>query len=389
LTHESVGQLVVEGGTVLTGRGWITDGVVIVEGTRIAAVGRKSELQTPTGADRLDLDGGFVAPGLIDLQVNGGFGFDLASDPGAIWSIGERLPAFGVTAWLPTIVSAPRGRTEDAAAVLVAGPPDGYIGAVPLGLHLEGPFIAPDARGAHDPAHLRLPDLTEASRWSPASGVRLVTLAPELPGAERLIATLAARGIVVSAGHSRATYDEARAGIEAGIRYGTHLFNAMPGLGHREPGLVGALLEDQRVTVGVIVDGAHLHPATVELVWRICGSERMSVVSDGVAAMGMAPGRFRLGESWLEHDGRTARRPDGRLAGSVTGLAAAVRNLVEEARCEPVDAIATVTAVPARVLGDSERGVIEAGRRADLVLLGPDLAVRRSVLAGRLADRNR
>src|SRR5436190_8344344 len=237
----------------------LEESAVLIEGDTITAVGLASEVQCPPEADQLPAEGLILAPGFIDLQINGAFGSDFTADPSTIFEVGAKLPRYGVTSFLPTVVTSPPATVAAAQQALCQEPPRMYRGAVPLGLHLEGPFLNPKKRGAHNPKYLRLPNESEIADWSIDNGVRLVTLAPELPGALDIIRTLRSRGVVVSAGHSMATYEEANAGIEAGITYGTHLFNAMPPLGHREPGLVGALLADPRVTVGVLVDEVHLH----------------------------------------------------------------------------------------------------------------------------------
>src|SRR5262245_47622049 len=196
--------------------------------------------------------------GLIDLQVNGAAGHDLTSSPESLWAVGEALAGYGVAAWLPTLVSPGWPIVERARAAFAAGPPAGYRGATVLGWHVEGPFLSPRRHGAHDPAALRAPDVGAVRDWSPACGIRLVTLAPELPGALPVVDALVAAGVVVSAGHSAATHDEARAGFDAGIRAVTHLFNAMSPLDHRDPGLPGAALADPRVTICLIPDGLHV-----------------------------------------------------------------------------------------------------------------------------------
>ncbi len=188
-----------------------------------------------------------------------------------MWRVGAVLGRFGVSAFLPTLVSPSWPTVARARDALAAGPPESYSGATPLGWHVEGPFLAPSRAGAHDPASLRPPSVEAVAGWSPSTGVRMVTLAPELPGALDVVRVLVANGIVVSAGHSAASYDEAVAGFEAGIRSVTHLFNAMSPLDHREPGLAGAALADDRVTIGLIPDGLHVHPAVVGLVRRIVG----------------------------------------------------------------------------------------------------------------------
>jgi N-acetylglucosamine-6-phosphate deacetylase len=268
--------------------------------------------------------------------------------------------------------------------VVTQGRPAGFRGATPLGLHVEGPFLNLKKKGAHNPAYLRAPDLDTVADWSPATGVRLVTLAPELPGALDVAAALASRGVLVSAGHSMATYAEATAGFDAGVRYGTHLFNAMPPLEHREPGLPGALLSDDRPTVGLIADGVHTHPAVITMVWRALG-QRLNLVTDAMAALGMEPGTHLLGDYEVFVDETSCRLANGTLAGSILSLDEALRNLVRYGGCTLEEALPTVTTTPARAIGlDHERGRIAPGFVADLVLLSPDLRVHGTIAEGQL-----
>lgn len=351
---------------------WIRDGVVVAPGGTGAP-----------DAPVLDGDGLLVGPGLIDLQCNGALGIDLASDPHQLWELATELPRWGVTAWLPTIVTTPPEIVEQALAALAQGPPAGWTGAVPLGLHLEGPFLAPDKRGAHPRSLLRPPDVATASAWSLDAGVALVTLAPELDGALDVVRGLVERGVVVSLGHSTATVDQARAAVDAGATWVTHVFNAMAPLHHREPGLAGVALSDDRLHVGLIADGVHVHPAAVSLVQRAVG-DRLTLVTDAVAALGMPPGAQILGRaSVVVHDG-AVRLPDGTLAGSALSLDQAVRNLVAFSGCEPGVALAAASANPARLLGDRGRGALRPGARGDVVVLTPALEVVVSIVAGRI-----
>ena len=216
--------------------------------------------------------------------------------------------------------------------------------------------------------------------------MRQVTLAPEQPGALDLVRALRDKGVVVSAGHSVATYEESLRGFASGIRYGTHLFNGMPSPGHRAPGLAGALLTDARPTVGLIADGIHSHPAMVDLAWRALGSERLNLVTDAMAALGMPPGRHRLAEFEVEVDDTGVHLPDGTLAGSLLSLDTALRNLMAFTGCTLAEALPAVTTTPARLLAlGAERGRIAPGYQADLVLLGRDLDVRVTVVAGQIA----
>jgi N-acetylglucosamine-6-phosphate deacetylase len=398
------------GATVITPGATLPNGTVVYDDRVVTNV--LSSADRPAHADAtLDAAGLILAPGFIELQVNGGFGLDLTSDPGSIWQLGARLVEFGVTAFLPTIISSPPGVINTAQEVIRVGPPAGYRGAVPLGLHLEGPFLAPSKRGAHRLDCLRPPNTLETQNWSPADGVAMVTLAPELPGALDLIRQLAGRGVVVSAGHSAADFTVGQEAIDAGIRYGTHLFNGMTGLDHRSPGLAAALLNDERVTVGLIVDGVHVHPQMIRLAWRLAGPNRVSLVSDAMAGLGSSPGRFQLGgqdvivaesrgnfppplgeplssgsRDFPRGQGRVgARLDDGTLAGSILPLDQAVRNLVAFTDCPPEVALRVVTAVPAGLLRLIGRGVIGPGSRADFVLVGERLELVATILGGEIA----
>lgn len=336
-------------------------------------------------ADGHDLDaaGLLVAPGYVDLQCNGGLGIDLAREPERLWDLAAGLPRLGVTAWLPTIVSSAEGTVGRALAALAAGPPDGWRGAIPLGLHLEGPFLSPAKRGAHPADRLRSPSLPAIAGWSRAAGVALVTLAPDLDGVLPVISELVARGVVVSLGHTPATVEQAIAGIEAGATWVTHLFNAMAPLHHREPGLPGVALTDGRLHVGLIPDGIHVHPRAVALAQHVLG-DRLTLVTDAVAALGQPAGRY--GPITVGDDG--VRLADGTLAGSNLPMDQGVRNLVAFSGCAPAAAIHAASTAPASVLADPTRGTLAPGARADLVLLTEGLELVATVVGGEvLHDR--
>jgi N-acetylglucosamine-6-phosphate deacetylase len=379
-------MLLIRNATVYTPDRRIEHGALLLDGERIVAVGKADEVARPDGTRVIDAEGLSVCPGFIELQFNGGFGHDFTNDPWTIWEVAAALPRSGVTAFLPTIITSPLERIAAGQEVVKGGRPPGFSGAVPLGLHLEGPFLNPQKKGAHNPAYLRPPEAEAIEGWSPANGVRMVTLAPELPGALDLVRELTTRGVLVSAGHSAATYDQAKAGFDAGIRYGTHLFNAMPALQHRDPGLPGALLTDSRPTVGLIADGIHTHPAIVALVWQALGARRLNLVTDAMAALGMPPGTHRLGDYDVIVDDTSARLADGTLAGSILSLDQALRNLIAFTGCSLEDALPTVTSTPARTIGvAAKRGRLEPGARADVVLLSPDFHVRNTIVGGEVA----
>lgn len=351
-----------------------------LENGRISDIGH----QLPTAEQTISGEGNYLSAGWLDLQCNGGFGLDFTADPQTIWAAAEQMPRFGVTGFLPTIITAPLHVTTQAQAVLTKRPSRLGVCTEPLGLHIEGPYLNKEKKGAHNPSYIREPNATEVSNWGRDNGIWLVTLAPERDGAAQMIADLTARGVVVSAGHSMATFDEATAGFEQGVRYGTHLFNAMPQIHHREPGLVGALLHDNRPTVGIIPDGVHVHPALVQSVWQTAGS-RINVVTDAMAAMGLGAGSYLLGDHEVTVDETSARLENGTLAGSIITLDAAVRNFWHWSGCTLPEALATVTSTPADLLNLPNKGRIATGLDADLVLFNENLEVKMTLIDGQIA----
>jgi N-acetylglucosamine-6-phosphate deacetylase len=325
---------------------------------------------------------GYIAPGFVDLQVNGAYGLDFTTDGGSVAEVAARLPETGVTSFLPTLITSPFEDYSEQVGNVRRASLDA-TGAKVLGIHLEGPYLNPVKCGAHNPALLRTVDVDEIVRWAGGDMIRIVTLAPELPGALEAVRRLRHRGIVVSAGHSNATFDEALAGLHAGITWGTHLFNAMSALGHREPGLSGALLAS-RVPCGLIADGIHVHPAMVKLAFQIKGADGLTLVTDAMAAMGMPPGRYKLSDREVIVDSASARLADGTLAGSILAMDQAVRNAIEFTHCSPGEAITMATATPARLLGLERKGRIAPDCDADLVLLDQALHVTHTIVAGQV-----
>ena len=375
--------LCIAGGTVVGADGVASADVLVVDGA-IAAVG--PSLSAPDGAVLVSADGLLVAPGSIDLQLNGAHGIDLTEEPERLWEVAALLPRYGVTGFLPTIVTSPP-EVVDRAMVALAARPAGFVGAEPLGLHLEGPMLNPDRRGAHPGSLLRQPEPSLVSGWSRQAGVALVTLAPELPGAVPIIEQLVGNGVVVSAGHTAASVSELSAAVDAGVSYITHLFNAMAPFSHRSPGPIGVALADPRLTVGLIADGIHVHPTAVAVAWRALGPDRLNLVSDAVAALGLPAGPSRLAGRDVTVGEGGVRLADGTLAGSATALDEAVRNLLAFTGCSVSEALGTVTSTPARVLGLTRKGVVAPGFDADLVLLTRDLEVVATIVAGREVHR--
>lgn len=335
----------------------------------------------------VDATGLTVIPGLVDLQVNGAAGLDITETPDRLWDVAAALPAYGVTAFAPTLITSDPASRHAALAALAAGPPAGWAGAVPLGLHFEGPMIAPTRAGAHPPHLLAAASLDLVAEWSREDGVLLATIAPELPGALEVVAHLAARGVVVCVGHTAATAHDVAAAVDAGARAFTHLGNAMPPLLAREPGPVGVALAGPDLVAGVIADGHHLHPATLSAFWRALGPDRFLGVSDTTAALGLADGPSRLGDQEVVVADGTVRLADGTLAGSAASLMACLEVLMATTRCTLAEAVATATTTPARLVGDRTRGSLHPGRRGDLVVVdasGGRLQVVATVVGGSL-----
>jgi N-acetylglucosamine-6-phosphate deacetylase len=322
---------------------------------------------------------GIAAPGFVDLQVNGFGGVDLlAAEPEDYATAGAALAATGVTAYLPTFITAPPEAYERGLAVVEVARRE--PGPRILGAHIEGPFLSPRWHGAHPPEFLRAPEMALVDRLAAAGPIALMTLAPELPGALELIDALRERGIAVSCGHSDAQAPAAHAAFDRGARAITHLHNAHRRFAHRDPGLGGVALVRPDVIVQVIVDGHHLAPE-VALGAYLAARERFSLVTDAMEAAGLGEGTYRLGSRTVEVADGTARLADGTLAGSVLTMDQAVRNVVELGVGE-ADALLAATRAPARLLGRDDVGRLAPGAPADVVVLGDDLTVRATLVAG-------
>ncbi len=362
----------------------VVPGRVVIEGGVIVAVGLSSAASsTGSSSSSSTAPGPFVVPGFIDVHVHGWGGHDATGDAAALSGMARSLMRRGVTSFLPTAPTlAPDELPRFAARVRAWIPAAPSDGAEPLGFNLEGPFIAPARKGAHDPALLRTPEgLGDAAIDLLLDGLRIMTIAPELPGSLALIARLAALGIAPSIGHSAATLEEARAGFRAGGRTTTHLFNAMTGVDHRSPGLAVAALTDDDVYAELIADGFHVHPALWPVITRTKPANRLVLVSDALPLAGMGDGSTRVGGLDVEvRGGRATLAGTETLAGSTIALDSAVRNLVREGLPLP-RAVAAASANPAALLGQADRGRLEVGRLAHLVLLDDDLRVTR-VLRG-------
>jgi N-acetylglucosamine-6-phosphate deacetylase len=364
--------------------------LVLVEDGVIAEVTSQARREVPGNCRAVDFADGILAPGFIDIHIHGGGGHDvMEAGADALPPVERLLAAHGVSSYFPTTVTAPMDATLSAMerladAIDAAEKPSAReLRARPLGIHLEGPFISHKRRGVHPPENLLTPSLAAFDRfWQAARGhIRVLTIAPELPGAVEVIAEASARGVCVSLGHSDADLKAARAGVAAGARHATHSFNAMRPLDHRDPGILGEVLTDARLSADIIADGIHLDPVIVELFLKAKGPDAAILITDATAATGMPDGRYRLGSLEVEvKDGRCTA--GGKLAGSVLTMDRAVRNVVQFARWDLQQAVQLATVNPARVARVKKGGVLEAGAAADLVVLSPSGEVRHTMVRG-------
>jgi N-acetylglucosamine-6-phosphate deacetylase len=329
-----------------------------------------------------------ILPGFVDLQVNGAFGVDVASESPRLLELSKALLSTGTTSYLPTVISSPEGIYEEALPAIGAGafPGGTTSGAEVLGVHLEGPFINLDKRGAHAAAHVARPDTDLLGRLLDLGPVRMITLAPELEGAGGLMALAANRGVVVSAGHSDVAFEPAYSAMDWRVAGVTHLFNAMSAMHHREPGLPGAAFAHPRTVCGLIADGLHVHPEMVGLAFRMLGPDRLCLVTDAIAAAGMHDGEYRLATRTVYAHGGVPKLGSGSLAGSVLTMREAFKNILAFTGCTIPEASRMASTSPARLVGEGRRkGRLTPGYDADATVLAPDLSVEAVWLSGELA----
>jgi N-acetylglucosamine-6-phosphate deacetylase len=361
-------------GRVVTPEGVISDGLVRVTGERITEV--RPAGRSRAGARRAP----WVLPGFVDIHVHGGGGATFTTgDPDQARAAAAFHARHGTTTMLASLISAPVERLHLAVEGLRPLVEQDRL----AGIHLEGPYLSPVRRGAHDPAHLRDPDPAELNDLLDLGGVRMVTIAPERSGALDAIRRLRDRGVVAAVGHTDATYEQTLAAIRAGASVATHLGNAMRPVHQRDPGPIVALLDAEDVVCEQVADGVHLHEGMLRHVVRVAGPRRVALVTDAMAAAGMPDGAYELGGRTVTVTDGVARTADGAIAGSTGTMAAAVRRAVHSG-IDIVDAALMAATTPACVLGlDDEVGAVAAGRRADLVLLDEELNVLEVLRAGR------
>ncbi|MGW2786398.1 N-acetylglucosamine-6-phosphate deacetylase [Streptomyces populi] len=374
---------VLAGARVVLPTGIVHDGRVIIDGPVIAGAGAPGTRPTgalgavPADTPVTDLSGHWVVPGFVDLHNHGGGGASFTSGTAEDVLRGIHTHRLhGTTTVVASTVTGDMHGLAERAGMLSELAEQGDI----AGIHFEGPFISPCRKGAHSEELLRDPDPADVRKLLDAARGRasMVTLAPELPGGLDSVRLLAEHGVIAAIGHTDATYEQTKAAIDAGATVATHLFNAMPGLGHRAPGPIAALLEDERITVELINDGTHLHPASLELAFHHAGPGRVAFITDAMDAAGFGDGRYMLGPLEVEVADGVARLVEGgSIAGSTLTLDRAFQRAVTVDRLPVEDVVAAISANPARLLGAYDRvGSLEPGKAADLVVLDADFALK-------------
>jgi N-acetylglucosamine-6-phosphate deacetylase len=365
----------------------IDHAVVSVESGAVVSVASRNNSEAAPGKGITDFGDCVIVPGFFDIHVHGGVNCDvMRGSADEMKKFETFLAKHGVTSYFPTTVTASQDATlsalERLASRIEAAEKDVGGGARPLGIHLEGPFLSHARRGVHPPIDLVEPSVAAFDKlWQAAQGhVRMLTIAPELNGAEEVIAEASKRGVCVSIGHSNATLEQARRGVKAGARHATHTFNAMRPLDHRAPGILGEVMTNNQLSADVIADGIHVDPSVVDLLFRAKGIEKFVLITDAISATGMPDGRYQLGTLEVElKDGRCTR--DGNLAGSALTMDRAVRNVMKFAGLDLQQAVRAASMNPAKAVGIN-KGTIEPGADADFVVLTPAGEVRATVVNG-------
>ena len=360
---------------------------MIIDGTSITDAGSATTIRVPSGARRVDASQMLVVPGFIEPHIHGCGGADVMEGTYESLNVMSRtLSKHGTTSFLATTVSSPPDVLTAAIEKLGALIPTSFDGAQPIGIHLEGPFISTAKRGTHRAANVIAPDVGLLEKWIRAANktLRLVTLAPELPGADELVPLAREQGVSLAMGHSNATFEQARSAVERGFSYAVHTFNAMRAFSHRGSGIVGEVLADDRIFAEIIPDGVHVDPAVVRLFGRAKGKERVLLVSDAISATGMPDGRYVLGGDTIEVVNGVCRDGEGRLAGSTLTQEIALRNFAEWTAWSIEDALLGLTLNPARALRLEKKGVLDAGADADVVLMDHSFRVMKTYVKGKL-----
>lgn len=388
-------NLIITNGTIVTDE-LIPNGTIVVIGDKIIFVGDEQEgarikkAADPGVFELVDAQGGYIAPGLIDVHIHGSNGAELMDGTEeAIATVARYVAEHGTVGFLPSTVTASPERTRQVSELVadyVGGPDEAEV----LGIHLEGPYINEVFKGAQYGPAIRVADLEELEVLYTILGdkLRLITLAPEVPGTEKAISWLKERDITVSIGHSDATYDEAVESFAQGVTHSTHTYNGMKGLHHREPGVVGAVLATPEVKAELIADLVHVHPGAIKVLLQCKGVEQVVLVTDAVQATGLPDGEYVLGDQKIFVKDGAARLAEGNLAGSTLTLIRAVKNMVEEIGVAVQDAFRMASLNAAQSIGLQNKGWIREGNQADFVIVDSEFNVQKTIIGGRIVYSN-
>jgi len=383
-------RIIIINGTVVTPFQLINGKAIIVEKGKILEIKNEDEMNTVilTEAEVIEAKDKFVVPGFIDIHVHGSGGSDVIDgNYEAINQIAITHSRFGTTAFLPTTMTMDKNKIIRSLKTIYEAKLRGIGGAEILGVNLEGPYINPKKKGAQREIDIREPSIKEFTEFNKASGnlIRLVTIAPEMPRATELIKYLRKQGIIASVGHTNATYAQTQDGIKVGLSHVTHIFNAMRGLHHREPGVVGAALTSPELTVEIIADGIHIHPIVLKIITQIRENKKIVLITDSMRATGMKEGTYDLGGQEVTVNKGQARLKDGTLAGSVLTMDKAVKNMVSKVGISLPKAIQMASFNPAKSIGiDDKKGSLEPGKDADIVILNKNLETEVTIIAGKI-----
>jgi len=381
-------------GTIVTPFQLLEDRIIIIEkGKIIAITDRKEDLAILKNVEIIEAQNKFIVPGYIDIHVHGGGGSDVMDgEYEAIKQVATTHSHFGTTAFLPTTMTMTKDKIIKSLKNIHEARLKGTGTAEILGIHLEGPYINPEKKGAQKEEDIKKVSVEEFLEFNQASGnlIRLVTIAPEMPGAIDFIRWLHQQGIIVSVGHSNATYKQVQEGIQAGLSQVTHIFNAMRGLHHREPGVVGAALSSPKLIVEMIADGIHLHPMVLKMLTQIKESEKLVLITDAMRATGFKEGTYDLGGQEVIVTQGQAKLKNGTLAGSVLTMDKAVKNLVTKVGISLLNAVQMASYNPAKCLGiDDKKGSLELYKDADIVILNKNLETELTMVAGKVVYRRK
>lgn len=381
-----MGQLALTRATLLTPFNLIENATLLINEKIIEAAGPAASVQIPADYREVPLEGLIIAPGFIDLHLHGGNGAEVMSAiPGSLEEMAKFYATHGVTSFLATTLTANPDQLLAVARSFQFLSNSSYKGAKCLGLHMEGPYLSPKLAGMHNLTELRAPSLDEILQIHRASnsGLKMITLSPELDGALETAAQLVELGIICAIGHSDASYETGLKAIETGFSSVTHCFNQLRPFHHRDPGVLGTALTKPELAVELIVDGVHLHPAVIDMVWRLKGPENIILVTDAMAPTGMSEGTYQSLNGDLTISAGAVRNEAGRLAGSILTLDEAIKNMLRFTECTLTDVFRMATYNPARLLGiNKHKGSLYSGKDADLVVLTTDLEVIMTMVGG-------